>query len=124
MDTGPRTGCASDVGVATHALSAFPNSQQSEMTFVRADAMVGIKSLPIVIDSQHDAVRGELEVDFYRVCAGMFDGIGDRFLSNAQQIFLERFGERMYFSRSFDLYLNARAIGDLTARDAKGVDEI
>ena len=102
---------AGDLNVPAQSFGPFPDAQQSKMAVLWAGTGFRVKSLSVVLDLQDDLLRAELQFRLSPICAGMFDDIGDGFLADAQQVFLDDFGQWTSLAHRFNFDADAGVIG-------------
>ena len=72
---------------------ACGNSQEAKMSLARPRGFFLFESVAIVLDLQRHVLRAVIQFNRHLRCFGMLDDIRERFLRDAEQIFLDRFRE-------------------------------
>src|SRR5262249_27232135 len=114
-DSRARTRFGGDRRPAAESLGPFGNAEQAKMPFARAGAVFSGEAGAVIGDLERDSLRPEFEADVRARRAGMFDGVGERLLHDAEQIFLDDLRQRTDDAGGLELDPDVRAVRDLAA---------
>src|SRR6266498_1418784 len=92
-DPGALAGAADDLEARPHLFGALAHSQETEMRSVDCGRCRRVKSRAIVLDPQHDFLGPIVQFDLNLSCAGVFEGVGNGFLTDPEQVVLDLDGK-------------------------------
>ena len=93
FDRGATPHLAADREHTTDPLDALRHPRKAEMALGRTRDIMGFKSASVILDLEHDFGFEPIEADVQTSGPCVFDGVGHRFLADAEQVLLLKLGE-------------------------------
>ena len=94
------------------------------MAIIGADGALRGEPDAVIFDLQNRLIRAELQFDSSPVRAGMLDDVGERFLADAQQVFLYHFRQEPRRAFGLQLHLHTGGTGNLAHAVGQGAGQV